>query len=96
MSIINPAEEQHREQLAMQVEELRGKVKEVTTMLDKVLGAENYTISKDGTVFDKLSEVEKTEEQKEAIAEATERLKKIYDLLKRIDPNVVGEVLRSN
>ncbi|MFZ5364079.1 MAG: hypothetical protein ACOZAG_01150 [Patescibacteria group bacterium] len=88
MPINNPPGEQHREQLKIHAEELKKELLRIKLWLDEELGKGNYKIGADGEVFDTASTLERTEEQTKDL----ERLKRIYSELRKIDPNIIGEV----
>ncbi len=84
MGLINPAEEQHREQQSMHVEALRDERNELIRRLGEILGTKDFGVASDGSVSYKLSGLETSMSQEGELAEAEKRLKEIYAEAKKL------------
>ncbi len=94
MSINNPSEEQHRDQLRMHAEDLRGEVNELIEKLDTELGAENYVIGVDGGITVKSSEWEISPEKRQLISKTETRLRNIYQEIKKLGEKIGFDEIR--
>ncbi|MBI5071559.1 hypothetical protein HZB93_01565 [Candidatus Falkowbacteria bacterium] len=96
MSINNPAEEQHREQLKMHVEELQREEAMIVSELVRIFGQENFFIDREGNVSCSKSDLELGEEKAGVRSGMEERLKRIYaqrESIKKSDPDAWKETI---
>ncbi|MFH2136268.1 MAG: hypothetical protein ABII19_01345 [Patescibacteria group bacterium] len=96
MSINNPAEEQHREQLKMHAEDLQRNDAQIIAELSRVFGSGNFSVDKEGNVSCSESDLELGEGKAIMRKEAEEKLRGIHreiDSIKESDPDVWKETI---